>query len=98
MPRDSATPSPTMSRPPLSRTSPTTAVTFEVPTSRPTKYRSFRATLPPVEGFPRLLVDAARRLTPPRFHSAPRLPSRSYEDAILEPHVHVLDLRYLGEQ
>ena len=48
MPRDSATPSPTMSSPSPSSISPTTAVTFDVPTSSPTRYRSFRATLPPV--------------------------------------------------
>ena len=44
MPRDSATPRPTMSSPSPSSISPTTAVTFEVPTSSPTRYRSFRAT------------------------------------------------------
>src|SRR5262245_43734896 len=48
MPRDSAVPMPTMSRPAPSRISPTTAVTFDVPTSSPTRYRSFRATQPPV--------------------------------------------------
>src|SRR5688572_29799827 len=47
MPRDSATPMPTMSRMPSSRHSPTTAQTFEVPTSSPTRYRSLRATPPP---------------------------------------------------
>ena len=44
MPRDSATPSPTISSRPPSSISPTTAVTFDVPTSRPTRYRSLRAT------------------------------------------------------
>src|SRR5882672_7465910 len=45
MPRDSATPMPTTSSVPSSRLSPTTAVTREVPTSRPTRYRSLRGTL-----------------------------------------------------
>src|SRR5262245_22458376 len=48
MPRDSATPSPTTSRPRPSMISPTTAVTFDVPTSSPTRYRSFRATRVPL--------------------------------------------------
>src|SRR4029453_14633110 len=47
IPRDSETPSPTTSRPSPSRISATPAVTFDVPTSRPTRYRSLRATLPP---------------------------------------------------
>src|SRR5688572_15800424 len=47
IPRDSATPIPTMSRLPSSMHSPTTAQTFEVPTSSPTRYRSLRATPPP---------------------------------------------------
>ena len=47
MPRDSATPMPTMSQRPSSKVSATTHVTVEVPTSRPTTYRSLRATSPP---------------------------------------------------
>src|SRR5262245_9512012 len=43
MPFDSARPIPMMSRPPSSITSPTMAETVEVPTSRPTMYRSLRA-------------------------------------------------------
>src|SRR5438128_2218653 len=48
MPRDSATPMPTTSSVPSPMLSPTTVVTREVPTSRPTRYRSFRATGPPL--------------------------------------------------
>ena len=44
MPLDSARPSPMMSSPPSSVISPTMAAIFEVPTSRPTRYRSLRAT------------------------------------------------------
>src|SRR6185436_486613 len=44
MPRDSATPIPTTSSRPSSCPSATTQQTVEVPTSSPTRYRSFRAT------------------------------------------------------
>src|SRR5689334_15883423 len=44
MPRDSATPIPTTSSGPSSCPSATTQHTVEVPTSSPTRYRSFRAT------------------------------------------------------
>src|SRR5688572_11811566 len=44
MPRDSVTPIPTTSRRPSSCPSATTQQTVEVPTSSPTRYRSFRAT------------------------------------------------------
>ena len=46
IPSDSATPIPTTCRPP-SDGSATMAVVFDVPTSRPTRYRSLRATPPP---------------------------------------------------
>src|SRR5262245_36047202 len=93
MPRDSATPIPTISSPPPSTVSPTTAVTFEVPTSSPTRYRSLRATLPP-----------DRRLLPrdhhPSFHQV-RSPPRErrsrrthgpHVNPILKPQIHVIDL------
>ena len=44
MPFESARPMPMMSSPPSSVISPTIAVIFDVPTSSPTRYRSFRAT------------------------------------------------------
>ena len=47
MPLESASPIPMMSSPPSSVISPTMAVILEVPTSRPTRYRSLRATDPP---------------------------------------------------
>src|SRR5205823_1858015 len=63
IPRDSATPRPTMSRPSPSSTSPPAAVTFDVPTSSPTRYLSFRATSPPaaVVCVPRRSAAPARR-------------------------------------
>src|SRR5579864_5763410 len=76
MPRDSATPRPTMSSP-WSSISPTTAVTFDVPTSSPTRYRSFRPTLPPA--FPLFLH--------PGRHAR-----RPHVDAIVEPQIDVVDV------
>ena len=69
MPRDSATPMPTMSSDSPLMISPTTAVTFEVPTSSPTRYRSFRANrfplrLPTSDFGPSDLPDCDCRLRP----------------------------------
>ena len=47
IPCASTTPMPMMSSSPSSMISPTIAVIFDVPTSRPTRYRSLRATYPP---------------------------------------------------
>ncbi len=52
IPCASATPIPIMSSPPSSIISPTMAVIFDVPTSRPTRYRSLRATHPPFNHLP----------------------------------------------
>src|SRR5262249_26081348 len=82
MPRDSAVPMPTMSRPAPSSISPTTAVTFEVPTSSPTRYRSFRATQPPLA-----LAPLAQQLFLPRGQAR-----RPHVDAVVEPQVDVVDL------
>src|SRR5688572_16993374 len=48
MPFESARPIPMMSRVPSSMSSPTMADTFDVPTSRPTRYLSLRAMLTPL--------------------------------------------------
>ena len=48
IPRESARPIPMMSSPPSSVISPTMAEIFDVPTSRPTRYRSLRATTVPL--------------------------------------------------
>ena len=93
MPRDSATPSPTMSSPPASSISPTTAVTFEVPTSSPTRYRSLRATLPPDCCLSP--ADSRPPARSPRLSPRERRSGRSHRphvDPIAEPQIHVVDL------
>ena len=86
-----------MSRPSPSSISPTTAVTFDVPTSSPTRYRSFRATLS--SGSPSALPRVAaldRRLPASPRDARPRplagLAGRPHVDAIVEPQVHVVDV------
>src|SRR6476659_503754 len=102
MPADSATPMPTTSRPPLSSTSPTTAVTFDVPTSRPTTYLSLRATEPPVLSRLRRpcrhcalsRVFAGRLLVPKRVAAPGRARrGRAHVDPVVEPQVHGIDVR-----
>src|SRR4051812_36167357 len=99
MPRDSATPSPTISRRSPSRISPTTAVTFEVPTSRPTRYRSLRATLPPGYRLKHITLppsparaDAVSLRLISRF--VPGSLGWSNVDAILEPYVDMINLNH----
>src|SRR5438552_4019581 len=81
MPRDSATPMPTTSSVPSSMLSPTTVVTREVPTSRPTRYRSLRATGPP-------LPAGSNRTRPPLCSC-----SRPYVHALVESQIHVVNRR-----
>src|SRR5262245_40048755 len=89
IPRDSATPRPTTSSPPPSSISPTTAVTFEVPTSSPTRYRSRRATRPPPLSLP---LRARRALgAGPGRAGAPI--DRPNVHARLEAEVDVIDRR-----
>src|SRR5581483_5443268 len=88
IPFDSATPRPTISRRSPSRISATTAVTFQVPTSRPTRYRSLRAT-----GIPHAQPPAL----PPfcRLHRRPaatRHVHGPHVDAVVEPQVDVVDV------
>src|SRR4249919_2730095 len=100
MPRDSATPMPTMSRPFPSRISPTTADTFEVPTSSPTRYRSFRANSTPPRQTRRpaqpsyfCLLTSAFLLLPSYFRLLTSL-GRPHVDAIVEPQIHVVDVSH----
>src|SRR5437660_350572 len=84
IPRDSATPNPTMSSPSAASISPTTAVTLDVPTSSPTRYRSLRATLPP---------RCTRRFLVLR-HTGRRRPGGPHVNAIVKPQVDVIDFRH----
>src|SRR5262249_46580054 len=88
MPRDSATPMPTTSKPSPSSNSPTTAVTLDVPTSSPTTYRSFRATRPP--------GSAAFSGFCPHGFAMPRggTRDRANVNPVVEPQVYVIDLRH----
>src|SRR5688572_14317569 len=88
MPRDSAAPMPTMSRPPSSSASPTMQTTAEVPTSSPTRYRSLRAM--------RLLL-----FLPPDGGSHRRLGSRPlwlHEHALAVAQIDGIDLRHVLAQ
>src|SRR5687768_11676003 len=89
IPRDSATPIPTMSRLPSSSVSPTMQTTADVPTSSPTTYRSLRAMrlllfLPPEGGSHR------RCALVPRCALLPRC-ARLDEHVVAEPQVHRID-------
>src|SRR5882672_5129778 len=91
MPRDSATPSPTTSSPSPPTSSATTAVTLDVPTSSPTRYRSLRATLPPEFDSDLPLVPGSLR----RRSGAPALAlfgRGPHVDSIVEPQVDVIDV------
>ena len=78
IPFDSATPMPTMFRLWPSPGSATIAVVFDVPTSRPTRYRSFRATPPPLP-FPVVAEPALLRRAAPARRSACRRPTLTGE-------------------
>ena len=82
MPRESARPMPMMSSPPSSVISPTMAVTFDVPTSSPTRYRSLRATVPLSFGPTACLAIAATvpgvRLQPDRHRYRAVFTGRTY--------------------
>ena len=98
MPRDSATPMPTMSRLPSSRLSPTTQQTVDVPTSSPTTYRSLRATRYSPRRrrgrrscAPDLAVVSAT-VASSRSAAGPRL--RPDVHALVEPQVDVVDVRH----
>src|SRR5262249_15919988 len=108
MPRDSATPSPTTSRPSPSRISATTAVTLDVPTSRPTRYRSLRATLPPGPN-----PNRHSKMTSRSLHSRARLPfrvaaavgtcglrrlGRPHVNPIVKSQIDVVDVRHARAQ
>src|SRR5688572_19824778 len=86
MPRDSATPMPTTSRRPSSSTSLTTQHTVEVPTSRPTRYRSLRATL--LSSGP----GPARRRAALGQGVAGAARAGAHVDVLAEPQVHIVDV------
>src|SRR5262245_38950864 len=89
MPRESARPMPMMSSPPSSVISPTIAEIFDVPTSSPTRYRSFRATrIPPF--YKRFVTEALLRASGSR--PLVRCCDRPHIQPIVEPEVDVIDV------
>src|SRR5512137_266450 len=87
MPFDSATPMPTMFRLWPTPGSATMAVVFDVPMSRPTRYRSFRATPPPLP-FP------CRGRCGPTEARRPGAGLHPDDHPLAKPEIHVLDGRH----
>ena len=79
-PRASARPMPITSRPPASVFSPTTAATFDVPTSSPTRYRSRLLTRPPLGSLFVARPFGVATLRRPHVHP------------LVEANVHVVDV------
>src|SRR4030095_15118539 len=84
IPREAATPIPMMSSAPSSVASPTIAEIFAVPTSSPTRYRSFRATDPPLKRF------SGRRWSAGGNRGC--APARPDVHAFLKPQIDVIDV------